>query len=111
MTVYANGRMTPEQALGKHLPSHLKKPSKFMLALYDALQLTFFEDVTALAPKPWLIKGVIARGETSSWIGPPGAGKSALLTDLTIHLGNGQTWRGYRIKERCAILYLAIERA
>src|SRR5262249_39418387 len=26
-------------------------------------------------------------------------------------LANGQTWRGYRFKERCAILYLALERA
>ncbi len=32
------------------------------------LKLTFFDELTEAAPKPWLIKNVIARGEASSWI-------------------------------------------
>jgi hypothetical protein len=45
-----------------------------------ALPLTFFDDLSENpAAKPWLVKNVIARGETSSWIAPPGKGKSALL--------------------------------
>ena len=47
-----------------------------------ALALTFFDELAETPPKPWLIKNVIARGETSSWIAPPGKGKSALLTDI-----------------------------
>jgi hypothetical protein len=31
-----------------------------------------FDELTDAPPKPWLIKNVIARGETSSWIAPPG---------------------------------------
>jgi AAA domain len=61
--------------------------------------------------KRWLIKGVIAKGETSSWIGPPGGGKSALLTDLSIAVAAGCEWRGYRSKDRCGIVYFAFERA
>jgi AAA domain len=45
-----------------------------------------FDELTDAPPKPWLIKNVIARGETSSWIAPPGKGKSALLTDIAVHL-------------------------
>ena len=75
------------------------------------LALTFFGQLTKPTSKPWLIKNGIARGETSSWIAPPGQGKSALLTDIGIHLGGGKFWRGYRTKERCGVLYLALERA
>ena len=51
-----------------------------------ALPLTFFDDLSENPPaKPWLIKNVIARDETSSWIAPPGKGKSALLTDIAVH--------------------------
>jgi hypothetical protein len=77
----------------------------------DAIKLTFFDELVKVAPKPWLIKNVIARGETSSWIAPPGKGKSALLVDIAVHLANGKNWRGYRTKGRCGVVYFAIERA
>jgi hypothetical protein len=80
-----------------------KKPNTF-------IKLTYFEELAEVKPKPWLIKGVIARGETSSWIAPPGKGKSALLIDLSVHLANGKDWRGYRTKARCGVVYFAIER-
>jgi hypothetical protein len=57
------------------------------------------------------MKGAIARGETSSWIGGPGKGKSALLTDLALHVAAGRDWRDHRMKERCAVVILAYERA
>jgi AAA domain-containing protein len=78
----------------------------------DALALTFFDELAEAGPKPWLIKNVIARGETSSWIAPPGTGKSALLTDVAVSASGGRNdWRGYRCKGRCGVLYLALERA
>jgi hypothetical protein len=77
----------------------------------DAVALTFFDDLTQPAPKPWLIKNVIARGETSSWIAPPGKGKSALLTDISVHLASGREWRGYHTKKPCGVVYFALERA
>src|SRR6266508_1156841 len=64
-----------------------------------ALALTFFDGLGEPIPKPWLIKNVIARGETSSWIAPPAKGKSALLTDIAIHNAGGQDWRGHRTRE------------
>jgi hypothetical protein len=77
----------------------------------DAIKLTFFDELTEATPKPWLIKNVITRGETSSWIAPPGKGKSALLTDIAVHLAHGKNWRNYRTKARCGVVYFAIERA
>ncbi|MBX3537671.1 MAG: AAA family ATPase [Chelatococcus sp.] len=76
-----------------------------------SLPLTFFHEVEAVAHKPWLIKGVIARGEVSGWIGPPGTLKSALLTDLSIHLSAGMDWRGHRCKSDAGVIMLALERA
>jgi hypothetical protein len=77
----------------------------------EAIKLTYFGELTEIAPKPWLIKNVIARGETSSWIAPPGKGKSALLSDLAVHLAHGKDWRGYRTKGQRGVVYFAIERA
>jgi hypothetical protein len=77
-----------------------------------ALPLTFFDDLSEQPPpKPWLIKNVIARDETSSWVAPPGKGKSALLTDISISVASGSDWRGYHTKVRSGIVYFALERA
>jgi hypothetical protein len=74
--------------------------------------LTFFDELSETpAPKPWLIKNVISRDETSSWIAPPGKGKSALLTDIAVHLAGGVDWRGFRSKGRSGVVYFALERA
>ena len=62
------------------------------------------------AAKPWVIKKVMALGEVSSWIGPPGGAKSALLTDAAIHVANGTDWRGYKIKQQRGAIYFALER-
>jgi hypothetical protein len=94
-------------ALIKRAPDHgtTEKPG-------PALRLTFFADLSDQpTPKPWLIKNVIARDETSSWIAPPGKGKSALLTDIAVHLAGGLDWRSYRTKAKCGVVYFALERA
>jgi AAA domain len=76
------------------------------------LPLTFFNDLTDNpTPKPWLVKNVIARDETSSWFAPPGKGKSALLTDIAVHQAGGLDWRGFRTKARSGVVYFALERA
>jgi hypothetical protein len=77
-----------------------------------ALPLTFFSDLSENpSPKPWLIKNILARDETSSWIAPPGKGKSALLTDLAVHKAGGIDWRGFHTKGRSGVVYFALERA
>jgi hypothetical protein len=58
------------------------------------IPLTFFDEAINTTNREWIIKGVIAFGETSGWIGPPGKGKSALVTDLTISVASGNDWRG-----------------
>jgi hypothetical protein len=76
----------------------------------EPIQLNFFSDLIEAAPKSWLIKNVIARGECSSWIAPPGKGKSALLTDIFVHGAGGIDWRGYRVKAAFGGIYFALER-
>jgi hypothetical protein len=93
---------------GKLVPDEPNVESNDVAA---ALRLTFFDQLTKPTPKPWLIKNVMARGETSSWIASPGKGKSSLLAEIAVHLASGQDWRGYRTKERCGVVYFALERA
>jgi hypothetical protein len=76
-----------------------------------ALPFIAFDDIQVEVEKPWILKGFLARGETSSLIGGPGKGKSALATDAAVHVASGWNWRGFRSKERCAVVILAFERA
>jgi hypothetical protein len=75
-----------------------------------ALSLTYFDDCGAYAAKRWILKGILALGETSAWIAPPGAGKSALLTEIAKHAAGGIDWRGHRSKMACGVVVLALER-
>src|SRR5689334_14557782 len=42
--------------------------------------------------KDWLIKGLVAAGETSAWIAPPGGMKSALMAELSFCVAFGEDW-------------------
>jgi len=75
------------------------------------LPFTTFDDISVELAKRWILKGLVARGETSSWIGPPGSGKSSLVDDLAVHCAQGRDWNGHRAKEACGVLILALERA
>jgi hypothetical protein len=77
-----------------------------------ALPLTYFDDLSDNpAQKPWVTKNVLARGELSSWIAPPGKGKSSLLVEIAIHAAAPKDWRGYRVKQRTGVVIFAFERA
>ena len=76
----------------------------------DVLPFVSFDELQVSVRKPWVLKPILALGETSSWVGGPGKGKSALLTDIAIHVAGGLTWRGYKAKGRFAVVYLAFER-
>ena len=73
--------------------------------------VTFDEMEIELPAKQWLIKNILARGETSAWIAPPGAMKSALLAQAAVHVAAGLDWQGYRNKGAAGVVYFAIERA
>ena len=75
------------------------------------IKLDFYEDFDGDAARKPIIKGVLYKKERSSWIGPPGSGKSALLADLAIHAAEGSDWRGYRSKDRVGVVYFALERS
>lgn len=72
---------------------------------------TFDEMAIEPPAKQWLIKGILARGETSAWIAPPGAMKSALLAQAAICVAGGHDWHGHRNKGAAGVVYFAIERA
>jgi hypothetical protein len=75
-------------------------------------RLVTFDEMDVDSPaKQWLVKGILARGETSAWIAPPGAMKSALLAEAAICVGAGLDWHGYRNKGAAGVVYFAIERA
>lgn len=72
---------------------------------------TFDEMSGETAAKDWLIKGVLAKGETSAWIAPPGGMKSALLAQASICVAGGIDWQGERNKGAAGVVYFALERA
>ena len=61
--------------------------------------------------KRWLIKGVLAEGETSAWIAPPGGMKSALMMQAAICVADFQEWNGKKHACHSAVAYFALERA
>ncbi|OIQ68083.1 hypothetical protein GALL_503300 [mine drainage metagenome] len=75
------------------------------------LKLTYFDESSHFVLKRSILKGLIVRGETSAFIAPPGAGKSALMTELAVHCASGKDWRGHKAKEACGVVILALERA
>ena len=64
--------------------------------------------------KNWLIKNLIASGETSAWIGPPGSLKSALMADLAMFVSdhnNDESWHGRKSSTGLwNVVYFALER-
>jgi hypothetical protein len=80
------------------------KPTAFAFSTFD-------EAVAQSPSKLWLLKGLLARGETSGWIGPPGSLKSALLTSIAIAVASGHDFCGKRNKGKSAVIYFALERA
>jgi hypothetical protein len=76
-----------------------------------SLELKYFDECCNEPAKPWLIKGVPAADEDSSWFGPPGSLKSMLLTDIAVSVATGNAWRGYKTKAAAGVVYFALERA
>jgi hypothetical protein len=97
----------PDQTADNVIPIHGAVNPKPSLAL----PLTFFNEVENFPPKNWLIKNMIARKETTRIVAPPGKGKSALAIDLVVHVAAGLDWRGHRSKDKCGVVYFALERA
>lgn len=91
--------------------AELKKArAKYPLAFrYEGMEEVLSSD--DLPKKEWLVKGIIARGETSAWIAPPGGMKSALMTELAVAISNGESWHGRKVPSLHGVVYFALERA
>ena len=90
----------------------IKVVQKDRAATMPGYRLVTFDEMEVAPPaKQWLIKGILARGETSAWIAPPGAMKSALMAQAAICVGAGLDWHSYRNKGAAGVIYFAIERA
>jgi RecA-family ATPase len=78
----------------------------------NGLSFQLFDEISAEAiAKRDLIKGVMAKGETSAWIAPPGGMKSALMAEASICSAAGLDWRGKKNKGAAGVVYFALERA
>jgi hypothetical protein len=56
----------------------------------------------------WCIKFVVARGTTSVATGLWGAGKTAVFSDIGLHVGHGFEWRGRKVTKG-VVIYVALE--
>jgi hypothetical protein len=72
---------------------------------------TVAEMSAAPIAKDWLIKGILARGESSAWIAPPGGMKSALMAQASICVAAGLDWHGHKSRGAAGVVYFALERA
>jgi RecA-family ATPase len=86
----------------------------------NALYFEMFDECAEYADKTWILKNVIAIGEDSTWFGPPGCGKSALLLDMAFHIATRQfywQWHEHNVylddptDEPRGTIYFALERA
>ncbi len=56
----------------------------------------------------WAVKFFVARGTTSVATGMWGAGKTAVFSDIGLHIGHGFDWRGRKVKQG-VVIYVALE--
>lgn len=56
----------------------------------------------------WAVKFFVARGTTSVATGMWGAGKTAVFSDIGLHIGHGFEWRGRKVKQG-VVIYVALE--
>jgi AAA domain len=73
------------------------------------LRFTLFADIDPAPRKVFLVEGLLGAGETSSFVGMPGSGKSVLAGDLACHVAGDVSWLGRRVSKG-AVLYVAAER-
>lgn len=66
------------------LPRFIGKPASF----------AFHRTFEPIAPKQFVVDGLLAKGEVSCWFGEPGATKSALALDIACHVAGGIPWMG-----------------
>ncbi|OJZ17949.1 MAG: hypothetical protein BGP21_06455 [Thiobacillus sp. 65-29] len=66
------------------------------------------DDLEAMPPVPWLVRGVLPATGIAAIFGPSGSGKSFLTLDLLAAVAGGDEWFGCRVKD-APVLYVGLE--
>ncbi len=82
-------------------PEPAAKPSSILTVLTPA-------DCELARPRPYIVKGLIGRGDVVLIIGAPGAGKSVLAPHIGYAVAQGREAFGRRVRKG-SVLYLAAE--
>ena len=72
--------------------------------------LAFSEPYTGSDGAPYLIKGLLTRGDLAVLYGPSGSGKSFLAFDQAMAIARGSDWRGHRVN-KAGVVYIVAEGA
>ena len=76
-----------------------------------ARPLVYYSEFSKVAQLDWRVKGYMANGHTSYCVGPPGSGKSAKESSISVYVAAGIDWHGLKIKKKYATVHFAFERA
>lgn len=71
-------------------------------------ELRSADDLAALPPAPYRVKGILTRDSLAAIYGQSGAGKSFTAIDLAFAISDGRDWFGCRV-EPCDVLYISLE--
>lgn len=70
-------------------------------------EITWFKDIAERQIKEHVIDGVFGVGEFSVVVGPPGSGKSVIITDAAMHVAEGKQWHGKDVKQGFVVYFPA----
>lgn len=81
----------------------------FSIPTEGQTQLLTADDLAALPPMKWIIKGVLPSSGIGAIFGPSGSGKSFLVLDMIAAITtNCAAWFGHRVTP-CRVIYLCLE--
>ena len=90
-----------DEAVGNERIAALLPPS-------NRFKLLTFNDLNALPPPQWLVRGVLPSSGIGAIFGPSGSGKSFLTLDLLAAVARGSEWFDHRVKT-ARVLYVGLE--
>ena len=73
------------------------------------LVLHTVQELMAMPPLTWLVKGVIPDAGMGLFYGDSGAGKTFISIDLALAINRGVAWQGCKVKKPTEVLYISAE--
>lgn len=93
------------EAVRAQIAAALSEPTTPTEKTYSLLT---FDDLAALPPMKWRVKGVLPESGVTAIYGPSGSGKSFLALDLAGAIGAGREWFGHRVN-MAPVVYVCLE--